>query len=475
MPPPTHHETAAPDRVPPSEKFALGLGQAAAMGTHNALTTLANPVYNVMMGMSPAYLSILTFVQRFWDAFLDPCVGQFSDNLRTRWGRRRPLILLAALPMSAGFALLWLFPRGLGQGALVAYCLGASLLFYFCHSFFFVPLTALQVEATADYHESTRVASVVGICTWAFSVGNQWLFPLIESRAFADPLTGVRGVTACAAVLYFLMALAPALWVRERPPKRTPGRRRKEPFFHALRETGRNRDFVLLLGVRSVSQLGYSIVAVLGFYLNCYLVHGGDVRAASSIQGWLGTAYVAASVLAFWLFRLLALRLGKQRTLELSAGVLILGAIIKLVVYQPGWRWPQLLVPATNGLALAGINLVTTAMLADIISADELATHQRRGGLYASVISWLDKVGSSTGALLSGFLLVGIGFDVQLGGQQSSYTLTSMKWIYAAFPMCAAVITVVLARKYTLTEARAYEVKQALERQQASEPQEESC
>jgi GPH family glycoside/pentoside/hexuronide:cation symporter len=132
-------------------------------------------------------------------------------------------------------------------------------------------------------------------------------------------------------------------------------------------------------------------------------------------------------------------------------------------------------VPATNGLALAGINLVTTAMLADIISADELATHQRRGGLYASVISWLDKVGSSTGALLSGFLLVGIGFDVQLGGQQSSYTLTSMKWIYAAFPMCAAVITVVLARKYTLTEARAYEVKQALERQQASEPQEESC
>jgi Na+/melibiose symporter-like transporter len=50
-----------------------------------------------------------------------------------------------------------------------------------------------------------------------------------------------------------------------------------------------------------------------------------------------------------------------------------------------------------------------------------------------------------------------------------------MKWIYAAFPMCAAVITVVLARKYTLTEARAYEVKQALERQQASEPQEESC
>ena len=459
------HETAAKDRVRPSEKLALGLGQAAAMGTHNALTTLANPIYNVTMGMSPAYLSVLTFLQRFWDAFLDPFVGQFSDNLRTPWGRRRPLILLAALPMAAGFASLWFFPRSLGQLGLVVYLLFSSLLFYLFHSFLFVPLTALQVEATADYHERTRVASVVGICTWGFSLGNQWLYPLLQSRLFADPITGVRWVTAVAAVLYALMALAPALFVHERQPQVTGERKPKEPFFHALRETWGNRDFVLLLGVRSVSQLGYSIVAVLGFYLNCYLVHGGDLRAASAIQGWLGTAYVVASVGAFWLFRILALHLGKQRTLQISAAVLIAGALAKIIVYQPGWRWLQIIVPATNGIALAGINLLTTAMLADIVSADELATGRRREGLYCAVLSWLDKVGSSTGALLSGFLLVWIGFDVKLGGGQAAVTLLRMKWSYAAFPLCGAVITVVLAHYYSLNETRAYEIKRVLEQQ----------
>jgi len=458
------HETAATDRVPLSEKIALGLGQAAAMGTHNGLTTLANPIYNVTMGMNPGTLSTLTFLQRFWDAFMDPLVGRFSDNLRTRWGRRRPLILLAALPMVAGFASLWLFPRGISESGLVTYLLLSSLLFYFFHSFFFVPLTALQLEATPDYHERTRVASVVGICMWTFTIGNQWLFPLAQSHFFADSISGVRWVTAGAAALFALMALAPALLVKERAPQASSQREKKEPFLQALRETGRNRDFAVLLGVRSVSQLGYSIVSVLGFYLNCYLVHDGDIRAASFIQGWLGTAYVVGSVGAFWLFRLLALRLGKQRTLQISAAVLILGAIAKIIVYQPGWRWLQIIVPATNGIALAGISLLTTAMLADVVSADELVTGRQREGLFCSVLSWMDKVGSSTGALLSGFLLLWIGFNAKLpGGHQSPSTLVGMKWLYAALPLCGAVVIIVLARRYTLDEKRAVQIKQALE------------
>lgn len=431
------------------------------MGTHNALTTLANPIYNVTMGMNPAYLSTLTFVQRLWDAFMDPLVGRFSDQLRTRWGRRRPLILLAAFPMAAAFAAIWFFPRELTGLGLVFYFLITSLVFYSFHSVFFVPLTALQVEVTADYHERTRVASIVGICMWGFSVSNQWLFTLAQSTAFPDPVSGVRWVTAIAAGLFALMACAPALAVRERAP--AAGRPQPQRFRAALAEAWRNRDFALLLGVRSISQLGYSIVAVLGFYLNCYLVHGGDIRAASHVQGWLGTAYVAASVAASWAFRALALRYGKRRALEISAGVLVFGAVAKLIVYQPGWRWMQLIVPATNGVALAGINLLTMAMLADVVSADELASGQKREGLYCSVLSWFDKVGSSTGGLISGFLLVWIGFDAHAnGGHQAVTTLHWMKGLYAALPCAGALITVLLARRYTLDETRAAGIAEAL-------------
>ena len=459
---PPHHPTANADRVPAREKFALGLGAAASMGTHNAVHTLANPIYNVILGMNPAYLSMIIFVQRFWDAFLDPLAGHLSDNSKSKWGRRRPF-LLAALPTALAFAGIWFFPRGLGEMQLVGYFAVTSMVFYLFHTFFTVPLTALQIEVTGDYHERTRVASVVGICTWLFSIGNQWLFPLVQSGWFADPITAVRWVTSVAALLYAALALAPALFVKERFRTVAATRQPRIGFWQALRTTSRNRDFLLLIGVRSISTFGYSIVALLGFYLNVYLVHGGDLRAAGAIQGWLGSAYVLACIFSYWAFRLLALRIGKRRALQCAAGVLIAAGLVKLCVYVPGLRWWQILVPAMNGVAQAGIMLLTTAMLADIVDADELSSGRRREGLYAAALAWLDKVGSSAGALLAGFVLVWIGFKAELGGAQPPATLQLMKWLYAFFPLLGAAITIALAQRYTLDETKAYAIKRELE------------
>ncbi|WP_438480286.1 MFS transporter [Oleiharenicola lentus] len=466
---PTHQTTAPQDKVPAGEKFALGLGQSASMGTHNALTTLSNPVYNVILGMNPAYLSVIVFVQRFWDAFLDPLVGHFSDNTASKWGRRRPYLLAAALPMAVTFAAIWFVRAGMSDFRLALFFTITSLVFYFFHSCYTVPLAALQIEVTGDYHERTRVASVVGICTWLFSIGNQWLFPIIQSGWFKDPITGIRWVTAGIAGLYALLACAPAFFVRERFQAPVKVKREKIRFLTALKQTAGNRDFALLIGVRSISTFGYSIVAVLGFYLNVYLVHGGDLRAAGAIQGWLGSAYVVGCIGSYWAFRVIALRVGKRRALQLAAGILVAAGIVKLFVYVPGLRWWQILVPAMNGIAQAGIMLLTTAMLADIVDADELKSGQRREGLYSSVLSWLDKVGSSTGGLISGFILVWVGFNAKLGSAQPEGTLALMKWLYAFFPFAGAAITIVLAQRYTLDENEAYEIKRRLEAQRAEQ------
>ena len=36
-----------------------------------------------------------------------PIVGQISDNLRTRWGRRHPFMYLSAIPVAVSYLLLW--------------------------------------------------------------------------------------------------------------------------------------------------------------------------------------------------------------------------------------------------------------------------------------------------------------------------------------------------------------------------------
>ena len=62
---------------------------------------------------------------KIWDGINDPLFGLISDRLRTRWGRRRGVLLLGAVPLGVSFMLMWLVPPlilvllGAGQAAVI--------------------------------------------------------------------------------------------------------------------------------------------------------------------------------------------------------------------------------------------------------------------------------------------------------------------------------------------------------------------
>jgi GPH family glycoside/pentoside/hexuronide:cation symporter len=123
----------------------------------------------------------------------------------------------------------------------------------------------------------------------------------------------------------------------------------------------------------------------------------------------------------------------------------------------------------TNGAAQAGFGLLTNAMLGDVADLDEWHTGLRREALFSSLLSWFEKAGKSLGSLVAGFVLVWIGFDAKFGAQGPA-TLAAMQWAYAITPAAGALLALWLIRRYDLTEARAYEVKDALTRRRAAAP-----
>ena len=56
--------------------------------------------YTDVFGISMAAVSALMLFSRFWDAINDPIVGGLADKTKTRWGRYRPWLLVAA-PITA--------------------------------------------------------------------------------------------------------------------------------------------------------------------------------------------------------------------------------------------------------------------------------------------------------------------------------------------------------------------------------------
>ncbi|MCX5738828.1 MAG: MFS transporter [Proteobacteria bacterium] len=67
--------------------------------------------YTDYVGLSAGLVSWALLFARLFDAFVDPLMGWLSDRTHTRWGRRRPWMLGAALPLGLAFYGLFAPPR----------------------------------------------------------------------------------------------------------------------------------------------------------------------------------------------------------------------------------------------------------------------------------------------------------------------------------------------------------------------------
>jgi len=106
--------------------------------------------------------------------------------------------------------------------------------------------------------------------------------------------------------------------------------------------------------------------------------------------------------------------------------------------------------------------------MADVVDTDELATRQRREGMFGSIFWWVVKVGMAVALALGGVVLNATGFDVALGGAQSARTLYLLRVADVWIPFLASGVAIWVMMGYPLTEARAYEVRAELERRRAT-------
>ncbi|HVW22079.1 MAG TPA: MFS transporter [Opitutaceae bacterium] len=461
-PPPSRPEPSVPAR----EKLGLGLGFAASQGATNVVYVLSHQVLNVMFGLNPALVTLIGAAQRIWNALLDPVFGRLSDNLRGPLGRRRPLLLAAIVPLAASFVAMWWFPRGWGGLRLFAYSLAASLLLYTAISLYSSALGGLQVEAASGYHERTRVAAFMQLCFLAFTVAAQWVFPLIQG--FADPVRGLRELALGAGLFFLAAGLAPVWLARDRLYAWVAARQGRLRFGERLRAARRNPPLLRLLAADGAMSLGFYLSSALGFYLNYYYIYAGDVKAAAVMQGVLGTAFQLAAFGSVVAFRQLSFRIGKRRAFQLAAACHFAGAAAKLWLFRPEHPSWQIFAYLASGAAYAATEMFSLSMLADVVDLDELRTGVRSEALHWSLLSWVDKLGGAAGTLLSGLLLVAVGFDSRLGGAQSARCLLLMRVLYAACPAGGALAAIALLARFPVTESSARAVRDELDLRRAA-------
>ena len=114
------------------------------------------PFYASEMGLSLAAIGTAMMIARIADIGVDPFIGAISDRLRTRFGRRKPFLIIGSLVLLLG--LIQLFNPGKGVG--LVYFLGWLAVMHAGYSLIVVPHRAWGAELSPYYDERTRISSV---------------------------------------------------------------------------------------------------------------------------------------------------------------------------------------------------------------------------------------------------------------------------------------------------------------------------
>ena len=391
--------------------------------------------YTDYVGLSAGLVSWSLLFARLFDAVTDPVMGYLSDRTNTRFGRRRPYFVLAAIPLGVAFYYLFTPPPvedpASHQGFLLFYMLALYITTYFIWTVGAVPYFSLGAELTDDYHERVRVIAVRE--GWALT----GLLAATILPAYLIHLYGGRqGYSFMGAILGFgtsFFLILSGVVVRERAEFR--GRPPMNPYAGWL-ATLRNPHFRPLLLAFVCSAIAAAVPAVLVIYVSVYII-GTPEWWVASVPGWLPTwsyyllVYFTAAVFSLPLWSRVAARLGKRITWGLaialatmtSAGCFWLG---------PGTIGYFTVVLVLGGLAFGNYLSLPASMVADLIDYDEMHTGRRREGSYFALWTFATKLGNAVTGFVALQVLEHVGYTP--GVPQTETVRTWMLWMYSWFP-----------------------------------------
>lgn len=455
-------------------KVFYSLGQAAQSGGFDTAVGFVFFYYSVVLGLSGTLVGAALAVGLVFDAVVDPFIGSWSDNIKSRLGRRLPL-MIAAIPLTViSVGLLFSPPHDMTQPLLFTWLVAFSVAGRAAISLFHVPYVALGAELTTDYAGRT---SVVVYRSAAGVLAGLAITALGYSAFFADGglqrAEGYPGFGWSAGAILFVCMTACCLGLRRyasalpQPEQISQPMWRRLPF--EVREIFANRSFRLLFVSALITYLAQGLNATLNSHSFVFVW----LLKSENIQ-FITYAFVVGLLLGVGSAPKIQARLEKKTVVLIGLSLLIANWLVVQGAWLAGAYTPlgadALLPMQVNsfvaGIGIGFVSVAYPSMMADASDEHEHLFGRRREGLYFAGLGFANKAAVGLGVLLAGVALDLIRFPGDIGQKVGAVlpheVQVRLVLVWGPIPAVIAVISMVIFASYGITRARHAAIAAAL-------------
>ena len=431
-------KNAISDHVPGKEKVFYGLG-AFMDGGGVALMSCVMLKYMTTFGIAMAMASTIMMIAKIWDAITDPLMGFISDNTRSRFGRRKPYMVVGGACLLVAMTLLFAPVSGnMSVGGFTAYILIFYIVWNTASTITMVPYCSLSSDISPSFKERNN-ANTVKLVFSAIASGLAYILPLVLIEALIDEDGYLGIVPHISPTLFWILMVCIfgvlfggglilcGIFVKERiKPTAPKAKFNFKVFVNNYAEPYKNRSYRWHILMYVSAFMCMDMISALAVYYATDVWHGYKLFGITMSSLFIVAPLMVAAVVMFPLARYVMDKKSKQFAFRMGLPFYIAGGIM-MAIMSPSWA-PPILVPVISfimGLGFGGAQMMPWIIFPDTVDVAQMATGDRPTGTYSGMMTLARKVAGALAVGLVGWIIGGVGYIENTSGDAANYIVQS--------------------------------------------------
>lgn len=427
------------------DKIGYAFGDMGGLLTFSLVSSFLTMFYTDILHFTSTSIMMLMLVARVWDAVNDPIWGAFIDSRKpTRFGRFRPYILGASVPLALGAFMMFLKIPGLTNTQYLIFAYITYIFYGMMYTGVNIPYGSLASVITSDEIERSSLSMWRSVGAGLGGLPAQILLPLVvySTVTNADGTTAkildsnkLSIAVACLCVLTVIVFFSHFKMTKERITVLPNQQQGKYSFLRALRMLLKNKPFIVL--------------CIVSMFLICFQMYTQTIYnylfknfyEKPELYGIVTICTYLPMALFLPVMGKLVRRFGKKEICAVGMGF---AALVNILMYLIGFTglsanpYLFLVMVFFSGAGQTFLVMEIWALVMDVIDYHELLSNRREEGTSYSIYSFVRKLGQTAAGAGVPAILGIIGYNGELASQSEQV----LDKLYTAATLVPAIILI---------------------------------